>query len=102
MDGPTPNRLTNVKKTDGRTWQFSMLNNYPPKTTGKVIVHIIDPQTKLAVWEFAQAHQASTYDLYIPRENASNFDMIVSECLQHKTAEFQFDDVDYAKLLKQR
>jgi predicted transcriptional regulator len=101
MDGLTPEPYQQVKKINNHTYAFKLHSFYtdnPGNTT--IIIHIIDPKNQIAIWEDTGEKGASHYGLYIPRQNARNFDLIVNSCLTEKTNEFEFDKVDYAKLLK--
>jgi hypothetical protein len=106
MDGPRPEPFLNAKRIQENIWYLS-INSYFKNMTAfknrpdaKLIIHIIDPKNKIAVWEDKSQPVDERYELYIPKEYAGNFDMVVNYCLQSKTGEFQFDTIDYAALLK--
>jgi hypothetical protein len=56
----------------------------------------------IAVWEDLGQPLPYCYGLYIAREKANNFDMIVNYCAQNKVDEFEFDKIDYPALLKRK
>jgi len=99
MDGPTPAPIIDVKKINTSTVTFKMNPLYFKRFSG-VKIHIIDPKSKMAVWEMPADTSEYRYQLFVPLSNATNFDMIVSYCRDHKTGEFIFDKIDYAALLK--
>ncbi len=99
MDGPTPFPVMALKKPNKDTYNFKLHSAYDT-TTSQLIIHIIEPKNKIAVWENQGQKGPYRYSLFVPRQNAKNFDMVVSYCKTSKTAEFQFDNIDYATLLK--
>jgi hypothetical protein len=99
MDGLTPFPIMAVNKNKKDVYNFKIHSTYD-STVKQFTIHIIDPKNKIAIWEDIYKTEQNHYSLFIPRENAQNFDMIVSYCKQHKTGEFTFDKIDYASLLK--
>jgi hypothetical protein len=100
MDGPFPEAISTIKKINGHTWYFETGPHRLEKITSRLTIHIIDPKNMIAVWEDASESRTFRYGLYVPREYARNFDVIVNFCSENKAAEFSFDRVDYADLLK--
>ncbi|WP_184548408.1 hypothetical protein [Mucilaginibacter sp. FT3.2] len=100
MDGPTPQLLQEVIKLNNHTWQLKFRGYLQRAPDVKIIIHIIDPINKIAVWEDVNAPIRYRYSLYVPRENAAKFDLVVNYCLENKVAEFNFDSIDYVALLK--
>jgi len=100
MEGPYPKPFQSLKKLNDHTWFFEADNFYPSKTTGTFVIHLIDPINKIAVFEDSSAPKRYRYSLYIAKENAKNFDLVVNYCETDKTPDFLFDKIDYAKLLK--
>jgi hypothetical protein len=106
MDGPDPEPILSAKKINENNWYLD-INSYCKNISGlkdrpdaKLTIHIIDPKNKIAVWEDASQPKVDRYELYVPKIYAKNFDMIVNYCLQNKTEEFEFDNIDYPTLLK--
>lgn len=69
-----------------------------------IYIHIIDSKKKVAIWETRKENK-SKYELMIPIESAKDFDMIVCNCPIHKFFDenvFQFDEIDFKTLLKQK
>lgn len=106
MDGPNPQPLLSVKRIKENIWYlnvnsyFKHINGFPDRPDAKLIIHIIDPKNKIAIWEDKNQPETDRYELYIPKACAQDFDMIVNRSLQTKVPEFQFDKIDYNALLK--
>ena len=100
MDGPSLKPFRTVKQINGCTWYFKIHPTRLDNNDAELIIHVIGSKNKIAVWENTSAPAAYRYELYVPRENAGNFDMIVNECKQNKEPEFLFDEIDFAALLK--
>jgi hypothetical protein len=100
MDGRYPEPFQSVEKINDHTWSFKIhvFNSFTEYE--KTIIHIIDPINKIAVWEDPSETDPNKYELYIPKENAWKFDMVVNFCRENKTAEFMFDQPDYKTLLR--
>jgi hypothetical protein len=98
MEGPDPKPILSFKKLNDHTWFFKADNFYLTKTA-TLIIHLIDPVNKIAVFEDSSAPKGYRYSLYIPKENAKKFDLVVNYCATDKTPDFLFDKIDYAKLL---
>ncbi len=62
----------------------------------KIIIHIIDPDTKMAIFEF---YDINTKKLYIPVESAARYGLIVNDCRNQKQFEYKFEEIDFSKLL---
>jgi len=101
MEGPIPAGISAVTSTGPSNWGISTRAYYTNQIRHTTI-DIIDPKNKIAVWGDTGYDGKKVYGLFVPTENARNFDMIVSYCRDHKTAEFQFDKIDYASLLKRK
>jgi len=100
MDGWFPEQMLSVKQPDNKTWAFgtSPGNAFKPTLT----VHIIDNETKLTVWEDDNRSAAYRFGLYVPRDYAAKFDMIVNHTNGDLPDEFEFDKIDFKALLKGR
>jgi hypothetical protein len=100
MEAPERQPFINAKRIGKDTYQLKFHSLYPDTVIKNITIHIIDPKNKIAVWEDLTEAPQYRYGLYVPRENAANFDLIVNYCEQHKTDEFEFDKIDYKALLK--
>ena len=54
----------------------------------------------LSVFEYTDESDDYRYQLYIPTEHARKYNMIVNLCKTEKRNEFDFERIDYKKLLK--
>ncbi|QJD97248.1 hypothetical protein HH214_15910 [Mucilaginibacter robiniae] len=99
MDGPSPEPLLGARKLSSNTYYLKIHTSGASNLPAKLTIHIIDAKNKIAVWEDQSASIANRYNLYVPRENARNFDMVVNYCKEQRTDEFEFDKVDYTALL---
>ncbi len=98
LDGYYAEQILSATNEGGGNWRlsaFSPINGRHP-----IIVHTIDSKTHLAVWGDLN-NGDNRYNLYVPREYAGNFDMIVNQGRGNvKVNEFNFDEIDFQKLLK--
>jgi len=103
MDGPSPMPLTTFQKNNDKKYSLTHFQPYNTDgNTNQIIIHIIDSKNKIAVWEFTNEAKDYQYQLYVPKENAKNFDMINNYCDYMKQMEFKFDTIDYKKLIKDK
>lgn len=101
MEDPFP-ELLSLTGHIGNTYTFKTSHYMSGAKSSKLVIHIVDTVTKLAVWEDFSQPLPYRYGLYIPRGQATRLDMIVNYCAQNKVFEFQFDKIDYAALLKRK
>lgn len=101
MMGPHPMRIFSVSKPAPHVYQLirgSLTEaNHACDTTR---IHIIDPLTKLAVFE--QLHwggEQKQYRLYIPLQSAAHYDLAVNYCPRQKVIEYPFEPIDFEALL---
>jgi uncharacterized protein (UPF0333 family) len=103
MESPTPAPFQVVKKINQHTYFIQSKAFYlDEKPFSKLTIHIIDVKKNITIWESTLSNGSKHYGLYVARQNAANFDMIVNYCNEHKVMEFQFDQIDYLALLKGR
>ena len=100
IEGPSPQAILMVKQLNKVTWKITSKYFYNGWKAKRVIVHIIDEKSKMAVWEYLGEKGINQYNLCIPFEHAKEFDMVVTSCLQNRTNEFVFGKIDYKALLK--
>ncbi|WP_121197150.1 hypothetical protein [Mucilaginibacter gracilis] len=101
MEGPIPRPLQTVKKINANTYYLQLKAFYsigPPIST--LIIHIIDAKNNIAVWEDTSQQGPYRYGLYVAKQSAANFDMVVNYCDNNRVPEFEFDKIDYTALLK--
>lgn len=101
MDGPMLYPMKSLKKLDNGDHQIEIIEPYDEiSSSSKLTIHPIDPNTGLSVFEFGNEVDEYKYQLYVPAENARQFDMIVNFCESGKQREFHFDKIDFEKLIK--
>lgn len=100
MDGPYPIPLSSFRKNSNNQYALTGIGRHSfDSARTQLIIHMIDSKNKIAVWEFPAESTRYRYRLYVARENAPNFDMVVNYCKDAKQMEFSFDQIDYSKLL---
>jgi hypothetical protein len=103
MDGPYPVPLLAVNKSSDTKYILTTLNPFDHSTKpSQITIHIVDPLTKMAVFEFFNEPDDYRYQLYVPAAHAHDFDLIVNYCKEQKQTEYIFDKVDYEKILNSR
>lgn len=101
MEGPYPFPFSSVKKLSNHQYILTVLNPFESISfSTQIIIHIIDPATKLAVFEYTDWEDDYRYQLYVSVDHADSFDLVVNYCEDQKVMEFDFDKIDYAKLIK--
>jgi hypothetical protein len=97
-DGPTPSRITSFSKTDDKTYKFGIIS--PGESESTKIIHIIDKEKGIAVFEDISSTGNHIYELMVSANKMRNFPIIVNYCETAKTMEYKFVDPDFQKLLK--
>lgn len=105
MEGPIPYVLTDLKKINRDLYSVFSTNYFMEWGGGSkqenVDIHIVDQKNKIAVWEYKNAPEEEyRYALYVAKEKIRNFDLIVNYCETDKQMEFEFEQPDFAALLK--
>lgn len=99
MDGPMPFPLTSIKHEENGSLSLEMFEPFQGElTTKRITIHTIDPNNGLSLFEYMNEPEEYRFRLYVPVENAKQFDMIVNYCNNRKQLEFEFDDIDFDKL----
>ena len=100
LDGYYHQQILAVTNQGYNNWRLKVFSLIGRKH--QIIVHTIDTKTHLAVWADLNKGD-SRYNLYVPREYANNFDMVVNRNRGNvKVSEFNFDKIDFQKLLTNR
>ncbi len=103
MMGPHPVQIISVKKTSEKEFKLITRHLNPKKkNTTQILIHIVNLDTKLAVFEFPDRKINYRYELYIPVESADKYSLIVNDCRSRKQLEYKSDNIDYVELLKNR
>lgn len=102
MDGPFPTPLISIKKKAKSHYILKMNDfGYGKREEEEILeIYQIDPKTRLSVFFFPEEIERYRYQLYVPKENAHYFDMVVNYCNSQKQLELEFDKIDFQALLK--
>ena len=100
MDGPSPVPISNFKKLSENQYVLEIEPFNSSEKKQQLKIYTIDSETQLSVFEFSDEPEQHRYQLYIPKENAKYFDMIVNYCDNQKQLEFKFDRIEFDKLIK--
>jgi hypothetical protein len=100
LDGYYPEQILSATSQGDLNWGLNVLS--PISGKHRIIVHTIDHKTHLAVWSRVNG-VGNQYQLYVPKEYADHFDMIVNRGDGSvKVPEFEFDKINYKTLLRDR
>jgi len=99
-DGPDIKPLLNFKKINPEKYEFQSKPFYQFVRSSNITIYIINPKKMIAVWEDRSLPVDYRYKLYVAKEQAGNFDMIVNDCKTGRTTEFDFDKVNFKVLIK--
>jgi hypothetical protein len=97
-EGPEANKILEQKKIDDKTYEFKLTGITHQERT--LIIHIIDLQNGIAVFEQTTNATDKRYYLMIAAERIKNVPIIVNYCPTLKQTEIGFDKPDYNELLK--
>lgn len=97
MDGPSPEPIKEVNKISDREFQVLIQNPFN-KQTKELNIYILDLDVMLALWEFSSEPNDYRYKIYIPKESADLFDIVVNYCKTQKQLEYRFDTIDHEKI----
>ncbi|VBB46924.1 exported hypothetical protein [uncultured Paludibacter sp.] len=91
-EGSYANKIINQKKIDSKTYVFKLINTYY-NYRQEVIIHIIDVQKGIAVFEYIFRDGEKRKFYMIASEKLNKIPIIVYNCNQ-KGEEFEFDDTE--------
>jgi len=96
-EGPVANKINDFKKINDTTFKFNLTGIEPNRN---LIIHIIEKENDIAVFEENSQEKNKRYYLMISSDNVKNVPMIVNYCPTRKEMEFEFDKPNYSKLLE--
>ena len=97
-EGPNIISINLLKKENSKTFTFERINELNDKR--KVIIHIIDKEKGIAVFE-SEINGEVSYKLMLDVTKINQYPMIVNDC-KSKQSEFRdFEEPDFKKLLNQ-
>lgn len=97
-EGPMANKILSYKKLDENSFSFSLTGVERPKR--KLIIHVIDQQKGIAIFEELYDDKEIKFHLMIDAAKIRQLPIIVNYCKTQKQMEFEFDEPDFKKLLK--
>lgn len=101
-EGPVANEIIDFTKIDNYTFRFHLTGSH--KANRELVIYIIDSKNGIAVFEDKYTNaiwgdkEESTY-LMIAADKIKNFPIIVNYCETMKQNEFEFDELDYKKII---
>jgi hypothetical protein len=96
-EGPIANKIVSFKKLNDQTFSFTLTGELIAKR--ELVIHIIDKQKGIAIFETHIGPQNKQYFLMIEAKKIRQLPIIVNYCKTQKQMEFDFDDPDFKKLL---
>ncbi len=103
MDGPFPLPLKGAKQVSSGEHLIAfknVFNNHAPASALRI--HEINATTQLSIFEFSHGSQEKEYKLFVPVKHSAQYPIIVNYCKDQKQMEFEFDAIDFEKLLDKR
>lgn len=100
MDGPTVHALLDFKKLKPNKYFLKSPPFYQFVRSSNVNIYVIDPKNMVTVWEDLSLPLDYRYMLYVAKEHANHFDMVVNYCKTQRTDEFAFEKINYKRLIK--
>jgi len=97
-EGPVANKILEQRKIDNKTYLFKLTGIVHPERT--LVIHLIDPQKGIAVFEESTAGEEKGYYLMIAADKIKSVPIIVNYCDRQKQVEWQFGEPDFKALLK--
>lgn len=99
-DGPSPAPIDRIQKVDQKTYHIDLKNDIGGAFKA-LHIHVLDSNTFLSLWEYQNSDNQSYFQVYIPKEHAQHYPILVNECIGDLEDEFMFDNIDYDSLKKQ-
>lgn len=99
-EGPVANKILEQRKMDNKTYLFKLTGIEHPERT--LVMHLIDPQKGIAVFEESNAGGEKMYYLMIAADKIKSVPVIVNYCDRRKQLEWPFDEPDFKTLLKMK
>jgi hypothetical protein len=97
-EGPLAYQVVEQKKIDANTFSFKLSGIYVKNR--ELVVHIIDKNRGIAVFEESQDGSRKEYYLMIATDQLKEVGLLVHKCDQDQFVELDFDYLDYRQLLE--
>lgn len=99
-EGPVANKILEQKKIQNDTYSFRLTGIYGKERM--LLIHLIDADRGIAVFEERNFGSFSTYYLMIAAEKANQVPIIVHHCPRQKQLEWRFEEPNFDALLRGR
>lgn len=101
IGGLSTDILSSIKKISDTSYAVNTTTYYDKKVVETEIhIHVIDATKNIALWEYRYKDgTAPGYQLFIPKDSAKNYDLIVNYC-SNKVDELDFDEINYPRTSK--
>ncbi len=99
-EGPEAVKIIAQKKIDSSTYYFNLTGQYHDHV--ELLIHIIDADRGIAIMEGRDEEGGSGYNLMIAADKIRSVPIIVNNCETEKQAEWNFEQVDFKKLLRKK
>jgi hypothetical protein len=100
QEGPTPAPLFEFKRLSANKYALKTSPFYQFVRSSNITIYVIDAKNMVTVWEDKSLPLDYRYMIYVSKGHAANFDMVVNHCVTEVTPEFDFDKINYKKLIK--
>ncbi|WP_419802915.1 hypothetical protein [Mucilaginibacter sp.] len=106
LDGPYPCILTSFSKINLNHYKLTSKDFFDNSDVyvkpAKLSIYIIDLKKNISVWKYWNKKGEYRYGLFVSKEHAKAFDIVVNYCKESKVPEFDFDKIDFKKLLNEK
>ena len=96
-EGLNANKIIDQRKIDDKTYEFVLTGIY--NKYKKIIIHIIDNEKGIAVFEQTTNGTDKIYYLMIAADKIKSVPIIVNDCPKEMQPELDFDEIDFKKLM---
>lgn len=86
-----------LKKSNDTLYKLSFKD--PLKGVVKIEIQIIDKEKGVAVFKYISSNDEISYQLMIDSNKLKLFQIIVNDCIFSKAKEFEFDKIDFQKII---
>lgn len=99
-EGAVNNKIITQRKINDTTYYFELIGSM--EKNRELIIHIIDKQKGIAIFEEVINKTDIFYHLMIAVEKVKSVPLIINNCKIDKQRELKFDEIDYEELLKSK
>jgi len=100
VEGPAANKIVEQKKIDTITFEYELIGIYSQQR--KVVIHMIDTENGIAVFEEISDETENFFYLMIAADKIKNVPIIVNHCPTQKQLELLFEEPNFQTLLNNK